>query len=307
MMNKRKVCGIFGSAWAFALTLAVAASAAPPSGYLEANVGAPDESGSVEVDANGEWTVSGAGNRWDQTTEDQLYFVYKTIKGNGGVQGSLLEQLEPGSQYAGVMIRESVEANSVFAALIHTTDEVAWVRRTVVDENAVRTSGIGPEVYPRHFRLQRVGNSISGFLSDDGKLWRQVTGPVELPLAETAVMGIAVSTRDPATLGTTRYANVQVLEGVVTVSGAEGAASDTRALLSWQPITSTNLVGYNIYRGAALDQLKLVNTAGPTTDTFFFEEAAAGASSLRSNRYAVAGVFKNADGTNIEGPMVLIR
>jgi hypothetical protein len=304
-MNKRKVYGIFGSAWAFALTLAVAASAAPPTGYLEANIGEPDEPGSVEVDASGEWTVNGAGNRWDGNFEDQLYFVYKTIRGNGGIQASLLEETEPGDQYAGVMVRGSVEPNAVFAGLIMSTDEVTWIRRTEVDENAVRTSGIGPEVYPRHMRVQRVGNSISGFLSDDGKLWTQVTGPLELPLAETTEMGIAVSTRT-GVLGTTRYANVQVLEGVVTVSGAEGAASDTRALLSWQPITSTNLVGYNIYRGASLDQLALVNTAGPTTDTFFFEESQAG-TSLRNNRYAVAGVFKNADGTNLEGPMVLVR
>ncbi len=91
---------------------------------------------------------------------------------------------------------------------------------------------------------------------------------------------------------------------MISVSGAEGAATDTMALLSWQPVATA--VGYNIYRGEALDQLKLVNTAGPQTDTSFFEQAAAG-TSLRNMRYAVGGVFKNADGTNIEGPLVLAR
>src|SRR3712207_5178996 len=100
--------------------------AAPPTGYLEANIGDPDEKGSTEVGADGVWTISGAGNNWNETTEDQLYFVYKTIRGNGGMQASMLEEGQGGSQYIGVMIRESINPNAPFAGLIMSTDEVNW-------------------------------------------------------------------------------------------------------------------------------------------------------------------------------------
>jgi hypothetical protein len=284
--------------------LAVAASAAPPSGFLEANIGAPDEPGSVEVDADGVWTVNGAGNDFNNQFEDQLYFVYKSIRGTGSVQARLLEQASPGSQYVGVMVRESIEANAPRASLIKSTSALNWITRPEADAEADRQSDVSEEEYPKFMRVQRVGNAITGFTSADGRLWQQITAPFELPLAETSVMGIAVSSRDPGTLTTALFDNVQVLEGVISVTGAEGAATDTMALLSWQPVATA--VGYNVYRGESLDQLKLVNTAGPQTDTYFFEQAAAG-TSLRNMRYAVGGVFKNADGTNMEGPLILVR
>jgi hypothetical protein len=284
--------------------LAVAASAAPPSGFLEANIGAPDEPGSVEVDADGVWTVNGAGNDFNNQFEDQLYFVYKSIRGTGSVQARLLEQASPGSQYVGVMVRESIEANAPMASLIMSTSALNWITRPEADAEADRQSDVSEEEYPKFMRVQRVGNAITGFTSADGRLWQQITAPFELPLAETSVMGIAVSSRDPGTLTTALFDNVQVLEGVISVTGAEGAATDTMALLSWQPVATA--VGYNVYRGESLDQLKLVNTAGPQTDTFFFEQAAA-STSLRNMRYAVGGVFKNADGTNMEGPLILVR
>ena len=95
--------------------------------------------------------------------------------------------------------------------------------------------------------------------------------------------------------------DIQVLEGVISVARAEGAATDTMALLAWDPVATA--VGYNVYRGATVEELKLVNTAGPLTDPFFSETG----TGLRNMRYAVGGVFKNADGSNLEGPLVLVR
>jgi hypothetical protein len=307
-MHKRKVYGIFGSAWAMAVTLAVSVSAAPPSGYLEANIGAPDVEGSTTVDAKGVWTVNGAGNKFDGSTEDQLYFVYKPIKGNGIVQARLLRESSPGEQYVGTMIRASLDPNAAFAGTIHSTSALNWIYRSAPDEEGIRVSGVSPEAYPKRMMVQRVGNIVTGFTSADGRLWQQITAPLELPLEETAFFGLAVSSRDPSTLTTTELDEVQVLEGVYPVAGVQSAATENMVLATWQPISTA--VGYNVYRGpkdaATMDKLTLLNTTGPQTATFFFDNTASD-TPLSNLTYVVAPVFKGADGKNFEGPAVRIR
>lgn len=174
------------SAATLALFLGVPAMAAVPNGFQEANIGDP-EPGTVEV-ADGVWTVTGYGNDFNNQPEDQLYFIYQTIRGNGSVQARLLER-GSGSQYAGVMIRTSTDANAPMAGLIMSTSALNWMVRPQADENATRTSGVSEQTYPKQMMVQRVGNTVTGYISEDGKLWRQIAGPRELPLGDTAVMG----------------------------------------------------------------------------------------------------------------------
>jgi regulation of enolase protein 1 (concanavalin A-like superfamily) len=304
MMSKRKVNVLYGMMWAAALSLAVPVMAAAPTGYQEANIGAPDMDGSTDI-AGDVWTVSGSGNDFNGATEDQLYFVYKSIKGNGSVQARMRGAGSGGSQYAGVMLRESVNANAPIAGLIMSTSALNWITRTAADEAATRQSGVSAQTYPKWMRVQRVGNSITGFTSEDGRLWQQISGPTELPLAESTVMGIAVSSRS-SDLTTVEFDNVQIQEGVVSVTGVEGAATPNMALIAWQPISTA--VGYNVYRGpkgATLDKMALLNAA-PQTDTFYFDNAASD-TPLRDLSYVVAAVFNGTDGKPVEGPAVRAR
>jgi hypothetical protein len=305
IMHKRKIHGIVGSAWALTLALAVSVSAAPPSGYLEANIGTPDVDGSTEVNGN-IWTVTGSGNDFNGQPEDQLYFVYKSIKGDGSVQARMLEAGSGGSQYVGVMARASTDANAPMAGLIMSTSALNWIVRPAADENATRQSGVSEQTYPKHMMVQRVGNTITGYITEDGKLWKQIAGPRELPLGDTAVLGLAVSSRS-SDVTTVDFDNVQVQEGVVAVGGVESAATNNMVLIVWQPISAA--VGYNVYRGAkdaTFDKLTLLNATGPQADPFYFDNAASD-TPLRSLSYVVAPVFKGADGKNFEGPAVRVR
>jgi hypothetical protein len=302
-MHKRKPYEFLGGICAAALLLAAPLMAATPSGFEAANIGAPDTEGSVEVNGN-VWSVSGSGNDFNGATEDQLFFVYKTIKGNGSVQARLVGP-ESGGQYVGIMIRESVNANAASAGLIMSTSTLAWITRPAADEAATRQNGASTEEYPKWMRLQRVGNSVTGFTSTDGRLWQQIAGPITLPFAESSVMGIAVSSRASDAI-TIDFDGVQVQEGIVSVTGIEGAATDKMALIVWDQIPTA--VGYNVYRGpkgASLDQMTLV-TATPQVDTSYFDNAASD-TPLRSLSYVVAPVFAGADGKPVEGPAVRAR
>jgi hypothetical protein len=303
-MSKRKVIGLFGVMWAAAVVVAAPVMAAAP-GFSEENIGAPDENGSVTVTGD-KWAVTGAGNNFDGATEDQLFFVYNNVRGDGSVQARLLGP-ENADQYYGIMIRASLDANSPMAGLIESTSALNWFVRPAADEAAVRTSGAAPEKYPQYMRLQRVGNRVTGFTSQDGKLWYVITASVELPdLGDTAPMGIAVSSRR-SDASTANFDNVNVQEGVVTVYGWESAANDLAALMTWQQVPTA--VGYMVYRGAkgATDLSKMtLLTATPQTDTSYLDTTK-GDVSFREMSYAVSAVYKGADGKNFEGPVVRVR
>lgn len=117
---------------------------------------------------------------------------------------------------------------------------------------------------------------------------------------------MAVSDRGSG--GTTvEFDSVQVMEGVVAISGVESAGTDNMVLMTWLPIAGA--AGYNIYRGAggaSLDQMTLLNTAAPHADAFYFDNAASD-TLLRTLSYVVAPVFRRADNTTFEGPAVRVR
>lgn len=282
-------------------------AAAPPAPFKAVDVGDTGAAGAVDVDADGVWTVQGSGELENSGDQDSFFFVYQELQGDGTIIARLVEQVrESGTQpKTGIMIRASVDPGAPHAGLIMTTSTLSWHHRDEPDTNNVRRNGAGPREFPTWMRIQRTGDIISGFVSTDGKLWTPaaVPSPPPIPLGPTALFGLAVSARTYGELTTGIFDNVRVLPGVISVTGIEGAATDTMALLAWQPIATA--AGYNVYRGDAEDSLKLI-TPEPRTDPFFFDQENIG-KSLRTQVYAVAGVFKAADGTVSEGPLVRAR
>jgi len=299
----------FASAAMLALTVALPARAAAPTGFLTADVGSPDTPGEVVDNGNGTWTVMGSGSDYNGQTEDQFFYVYKSVKGDGSVTVNLREQSGPNNQYVGPMIRASTDANSPFAGTIMATGAVNWLYRIHADDAAVRVNGPSSSFkFPRLMRVQRVGNAIQGFLSDDGKLWDPLQPPVTIDLGDTALFGFSLSSRssDP---NTAEIDAVKVEEGVVSVSGVESAATNNTAFIAWQPINNASLTGYNVYRGAKgakLADMKLLTTVAVGPDPFYLDTAASD-TPLRNLSYVVAPVLKGADGKDVEGPAVRVR
>jgi hypothetical protein len=304
VIEMRKIRVLYGVMCAAALTLAVPVLASPPSDFQEGVVGTLDEAGTTTVSGT-KWTLEGAVGTDVAGTEDNLYFVYKTLTGNGSVSARQLAKYEGGSPNSGVMIRASLEPNAPFSSLLFTTSTLSWKRRLEADAAIVRTDFGAEYSWPKYMRLQRTGNDVTGFVSEDGKIWRQLTTPITLPMGNTALFGLAMASRNGSP-STVEFDSVQVQEGVVSVGGIESAATDNMVLIAWQPIASANLVGYNIYRGAkgaTLDKMTLLTTT-PQTDTFYFDNKASD-TPLRSLSYVVAPVFKGTP--NFEGPAVRAR
>lgn len=312
MKRQRGIIGSFAAATLALLVALPAWAAAPPAPWTTANIGdAEDAPGTVDVDADGVWTVTGSGGFLNDGDQDGFFFVHQTVTGDGTIIARLVEQVrEDGTQpKTGIMVRADDTPGSPYVGQIMTTSTLSMHHRAEQDANNVRTNNVDAREFPRWMRIQRVGNQVSLFTSRDGRLWTpsNIRAP-EIPLGPTALIGLVVGERAPGYPTTGIFDNVQLLPGVVSISGAEGAATDKMALLAWQPIQNPSLVGYNVYRGprgAGLDEMTLL-TATPQADAFFLDNAAPD-TSLRDMSYVVAPVFKAADGNNFEGPAVRVR
>jgi len=335
-MEKPKGFPVFGGSTllrlsavaALALTVALPATAAPPTDWSDTNIGAVPSPGSTTAnpaDGSGTWTVTGSGNDWNGATADALYYVYQSVQGDGAIvfrQNGRANITGAGTgQYVGAMIRATLDPGSAMAATVSTTTQFAWIHRNSTGVAATRdseatsapggsfnlnTNGTGS----KFLMAQRVGNTVQGFQSDDGQLWSPITigssalAPLTLPLGQSAFFGVGLTSRGTGSV-TANLDNVRVLPGVTTVNVTGNAALDQAVLVTWAP--NPNAVAYKVYRGpntaANVKDLQAF-TPALLTNGGFVDVTTTG--SLKSLAYAVSAVYKDRNGNQFEGPILRI-
>jgi hypothetical protein len=299
-----------------AALLATGALAAPPEApWVTRDIGEPYAPGSTDVDANGVWTLKGSGDDIFGFA-DSFQFAYQPVRGDGSISARFLSRSGGNSSWAkaGLMIRES-DANGAPNLNLTMTPQVgihATMRR-LSDEfsQSFNTGAVGPTNSTQRnlfMRLQRVGNEIAGFYSRDGVLWTPASfSPPSIPtLREEALFGLAVSSVQEARVTTGQFDQVKVQQGIVSVYGIKACGGDRRVLLQWRPLPAA--LGVNLYRGpagATADQLTKLNDQ-PIAGTSF-TDSREGLVNGTPVTYAIAPVFKGADGNPIQGPVVTVQ
>ncbi|MCX8157225.1 MAG: lamin tail domain-containing protein [Verrucomicrobiae bacterium] len=153
------------------------------------------------------YQVSGAGEGAGGTA-DQFGFQYRLVSGDFDVRVQVT-RLEGGDLWAqaGLMARESLEANSVFAATFTSPGAVGqyFQYRQGMGLRSV-SSGSVPPNYPHVWlRLQRVGNEFHGYTSADGQTWSRL-GSVTLNVGPAMYLGMAVASHVNGALATAEFA-----------------------------------------------------------------------------------------------------
>ncbi|MBI1840159.1 MAG: lamin tail domain-containing protein [Verrucomicrobia bacterium] len=111
---------------------------------------------------------------------------------------------------AGLMARESLDANSRFVSVLATPSVAGtfFLSRTATAGEAVPT-GSFPVNYPHTWlRLRRAGMVFTGFASLDGEHWTQL-GSVSAALPSTLYFGMAVASHDPSRATTARMRDLE--------------------------------------------------------------------------------------------------
>jgi regulation of enolase protein 1 (concanavalin A-like superfamily) len=175
------------------------------------------------MDNGGVITMSGAGTDiWGNA--DNFRLAYQSLTGNGSVLVKV-ESLENTNAWAkaGVMIRQSLDADSKFAYMIVSYSSgvsFGWRPQTAGTCSSVTQAGVAA---PQWVKLTRTGDNFTAQYSADGKTWldlKNADGTVAtatIPMAGPVYVGLCVTSHSAAA------STVAIMSGLQTTGAVTGA------------------------------------------------------------------------------------
>lgn len=142
--------------------------------------------------AGGTWTVSGAGEDIFGPA-DSFHFVWQKWHGDGRITARIVRyQRRDMWTKVGVMARESRAAGSKFADVLVTPDKGAEMQWRATPGGDAQTTDQAPSPAPFWVRLVRTGNTLTGYISPDGRHW-QPRGKATVAMSEDILLGLCVT------------------------------------------------------------------------------------------------------------------
>ncbi len=189
------------------VSVTVTAPQPPPStlppGWAHADIGTVPFAGAASF-ASGTFTVTGSGlDIWN--TSDQFHYAYQPLAGDATVivRVAAIQNVATWVK-AGIMIRETLAANSAHASIfVSAAKGVAFQRRDATGIDSVNTAGTLSQA-PRWVKLTRAGNLFSAYESADGATWTLV-GTDTIPMASTVYVGLAVTSHTTSAAATCTF------------------------------------------------------------------------------------------------------
>ncbi len=170
-------------------------SIAPPGNWTHADVGAVGVAGSSASTTAG-LRVAGAGaDVWGAA--DAFHFSWAPLTGDGEIVARVASLTAVRSwSKAGVMLRESLKPGSPHAFMLVSGGRGAAFQRREAADGVSDSVSAGDGKAPLWLKLQRRGQEISAFRSDDGVQW-DLIGTATIPMGSTILAGLAVSSHIP--------------------------------------------------------------------------------------------------------------
>ncbi len=147
---------------------------------------------------------------------DQFGFVYQQLSGDGEISFQL-QSLQNTHAFAkaGLMIREDLSNNSPHAMLVMNQTQRAFQYRRSKGAATQPPSGswIGPVYsHPTWMRLNRTGNVISAYLSENGTTWALVD-TVQITMTNDVYVGVALTSHNNGKLNLSKFSNLTLTTG----------------------------------------------------------------------------------------------
>jgi glucose/arabinose dehydrogenase/regulation of enolase protein 1 (concanavalin A-like superfamily) len=188
-----------------------------PSPWLNGDIGSVGAAGSASH-ASGVFTVKGSGTQIANAS-DSFQYLYQPATGDCSITARVasVQNVDSWSK-AGVMIRESLAADSKFAfALVTPGAGLAYEVRTATGgAHSYVSSGISGAA-PNWVRVTRVGDTFTGYRSTDGATWTSF-GSATIPMGSSVYIGLPVCSRNNTTLCTATFDNVTADPGAAPAS-----------------------------------------------------------------------------------------
>ncbi len=153
--------------------------------------------------------VKGSGSDiWN--TADEFQFDYQMLAGDGTITARVASETNTDAwAKAGVMIRETLAANSTHALVAVTSaNGVAFQRRVTTGGQSTHTSGPMLAV-PYWVRLTRSGNTFSAYASPNGATWTAIAQDT-ITMGASVYIGLAVTAHNDGAVNTAFFDHVVV-------------------------------------------------------------------------------------------------
>jgi hypothetical protein len=184
--------------------------------------GCPASVGSFVEEPIGTYTMTASGEDiWNEA--DQFHCAFKQLTGVGSITARV-ESIENTNVWAkaGVMIRETLDADSKFVGVFITpVNGCSFQARTNTDTAAVSDSTVWTEeqqsvTAPYWVKLERdVTGSFKGYFSDDGVNWQTMIWKPNVSMGSNVYIGLALTSHDVALTCEAKFSGVQTT-GTVT-------------------------------------------------------------------------------------------
>ncbi|MDR3459434.1 MAG: PQQ-dependent sugar dehydrogenase [Verrucomicrobiae bacterium] len=179
-----------------------------PKGWSQADIGTASSPGQAGY-LNGSYNLIAANDDiWESA--DSILYAWWSLSGDGEIVAHVaaLQYTDPWAK-AGVMIREDLSPGAKYALMAVTGSGGSTFQwRSAADQPAGNTDGLLPN-QPRWVKLVRAGNTLTGYASHDGNVWRQV-GNVTVPMNKTISVGLGLSGHNSSMLNSTLFDSVHV-------------------------------------------------------------------------------------------------
>jgi len=179
-----------------------------PYPWQHQDVGAVAAAGDA-IYANGTYTVCGSGaDIWG--TADEFQFIYQPVTGDGEIIARVNSIIQRDAwTKSGVMIRESLDANSRHAnMLISAANGASFQFRSTANGTSASAMQAGIQV-PSWVKLVRQGDLMAGYYSLDGSSWTQLASQ-NISMNDTVYVGLAVTSHSDGVFCDTTFTNVSL-------------------------------------------------------------------------------------------------
>src|SRR6266571_3587570 len=210
-----------------------------PSGWSDGDIGSVGLAGSATY-ANGTYTVSGAGSGISGTS-DGFHFAYQPLSGDGTIVARVVSVQGGTYPQAGVMIRETLAANSTYAYMDYQKANLAcyFLYRTTTGGSSASAPSSGLSL-PYWVKVARVGSAFSSFISMDGVNWVQVGTTQTITMAQNVYVGLGVTSGSTSALATATFDSVSVNSAASPAPVISGVSSTTASVGSQVFIKGSN-------------------------------------------------------------------
>ncbi len=186
--------------------------------------GLPASVGSFVEGPAGTYTMTGSGaDIWNQA--DQFHYAYKTLNGIGSIEARV-ESVDRTDNWAkaGVMIRETLDPGSKFAAVYITptaangsaTNGCRFQARTDTGAAATSDSGVVSAqqtaiIAPYWVKIERdMSGNFRGYYSSNGTTWQAMTwNPQYISMSANVYIGLALTSHNATATCTAKFSGVK--------------------------------------------------------------------------------------------------